>query len=293
LTNSTLSELRHENESNVLTNNLESNENIFEELHKWSIEYKINHNALKSLLTTLKKTDTFKNLPKDPRTFLMTPKITLMRTVIPGLYHHFGILNSLNNVFKNQVSIPLVIKVAINIDGLSLSKSSSSQLYPILATVKNCKELNNIVFPIDIYHGNEKPSCFYNFLEDFVSEAIDLYGKDINVCGKTTRFEIQMLLFDAVAKANVLQIKGHSGYYSCFKCKAESEYLNGKMCFPDVNFTERTDDDFINQTDENHHIDIGQSVLTRIPGLNLVSVVPLDYMHLILFGVMKKLLVGT
>lgn len=80
--------------SNVLVNNLqkssESTENIFQELHKWSIEYKINHNALKNLLTILRKTPTFKTLPKDPRTFLMTPKITLLRTVTPGLYNHFG-----------------------------------------------------------------------------------------------------------------------------------------------------------------------------------------------------------
>lgn len=91
--------------SNDLANNLqknsESTENILQELHKWSIEYKINHNALKSLFTILRKTPTFKTLPKDPRTFLMTPKVTLMRTVTPGLYNHFGILNSLNNIFKN------------------------------------------------------------------------------------------------------------------------------------------------------------------------------------------------
>ncbi|KAL5237318.1 hypothetical protein ACI65C_004728 [Semiaphis heraclei] len=72
--------------ANNLQKNAESTENILQELHKWSIEYKINHNALKSLLTILRKTPTFKTLPKDPRTFLMTPKMTLMRTVTPGLY---------------------------------------------------------------------------------------------------------------------------------------------------------------------------------------------------------------
>lgn len=277
--------------ANNLQKSSESTENIFQELHKWSIEYKINHNALKSLLTILRKTPTFKTLPKDPRTFLMTPKITLLRTVTPGMYNHFGILNSLNNIFKNEISVPSIIKVSINIDGLPLSKSSSSQLYPILGMVKNYKPLDNIVFPIDIFHGNEKPYCFNNFLEDFVTEAIGLYDKDITVCGKKTRFEIQMLLFDAVAKASVLQIKGHSGYSSCSKCTAEGEYLNGRMCFPDTTFIERTDNDFKNQTDESHHV--GQTILTRIPGLNLVSAVPLDYMHLILLGVMKKMLVGT
>lgn len=41
------------------------------------------------------------------------------------------------------------------------------------------------------------------------------------------------------------------------------------MCFLDYNFTERTENDFKNKTDENHHI--GQTILTRIPGLGCIS----------------------
>lgn len=54
--------------------------------------------------------------------------------------------------------------------------------------VKNYKPLNNIVFPIGINHGNEKPYCFNNFLEDFVSETINLSGKDIIVNEKKNTF---------------------------------------------------------------------------------------------------------
>jgi len=42
---------------------------------------------------------------------------------------------------------------------------------------------------------------------------------------------------------------------------------------------------------KNHHI--GETILTQIPGLDLISTVPLDYKHLVLLGVVKKLLVGT
>jgi len=61
---------------------------------------------------------------------------------------------------------------------------------------------------------------------------------------EVTRIEIFMLLFDTVAKASVLQIKGHAGYYSCSKCTAEGEHINGRKCFPETNFTKRTNEDF-------------------------------------------------
>jgi len=61
-----------------------------------------------------------------------------------------------------------------------------------------------------------------------------------------------MLLFDAVAKASILKIKGHSGYSSCTKCTQEGEYFD-HVVFPDIHFTKRTDDDFLNQSDPDHH----------------------------------------
>lgn len=102
-------------------------EDILQELHKWSIEYKINHNALKSFNYS-EKTPALKTLPKDPITFLMTPKITLMRTVTQGCITILVSKIAINNIFKNEFFVPSIIKVSINIDGLHLSKSSNSQL---------------------------------------------------------------------------------------------------------------------------------------------------------------------
>lgn len=39
---------------------------------------------------------------------------------------------------------------------------------------KDFKSINNIVCPIGIYHSNEKPSCYNNFLQDFITEALSL-----------------------------------------------------------------------------------------------------------------------
>lgn len=58
-----------------------------------------------------------------------------------------------------------------------------------------------------------------------------------------------MYLFDAVAKASILYIKGHSGYSSSTKCTQEGKYIKS-VCFPEIDFIKRTDYDFINQIDQ-------------------------------------------
>jgi len=60
------------------------------------------------------------------------------------------------------------IKILVGVDGLPLSKSSSSQFWPILAYVY---PHSNNVFPIGIYHGNSKPNDSNNYLKYFVEEA--------------------------------------------------------------------------------------------------------------------------
>lgn len=50
----------------------------------------------------------------------------------------------------------------------------------------------------------------------------------------------------------------------------------------------RTNKSFVLQSNEEHHL--GMSPLLKITGLGLVSCIPLDYMHLCLLGIMKKII---
>lgn len=60
------------------------------------------------------------------------------------------------------------IELVINIDGLPISKSSGSQLWPILGSVFGFKD----IFIIGIYHGNsKKPESAHLFLERLVVES--------------------------------------------------------------------------------------------------------------------------
>lgn len=262
-------------------------------LRNWALSCKVSHSTLNQLLKILSEIPEGKNLPKDARSFLHTPKQTALKVVAPGHYYHVGIQKSLEQQYKNLQILPnheTGVIIAVNIDGLPLTKSTNSQLYPILSVNKSINSRNNVSV-IGIYHGNEKPSVFNVFLQDFVEEAVNLTNFGIEILGTTYTFKISMLLFDAVAKASILCIKGHSGYSSCTKCTQEGEYLLDRVCFPNLNFNKRTHQDFINKTDEDHHV--GDTILQRIPGINLIEDIPLDYMHLVCLGVVKKLLVGT
>jgi len=63
------------------------------------------------------------------------------------------------------------IEVIVGIDGLPLSKNSSSQFWAILAYIYPD---SNHVFPVGINHGNEKPHDSNDYLEKFIHEAKDL-----------------------------------------------------------------------------------------------------------------------
>ncbi|KAF0752222.1 Uncharacterized protein FWK35_00011549 [Aphis craccivora] len=168
------------------------------------------------------------------------------------------------------------IKLVIGIDGLPISRSSSNQFWPILAYVRS---KFNIVFPVGLYFGTEKPMDSNDFLKDFVNEATHLVSNDVFCC-------------DTPAKAFILKIKGHNGFSSCARCEIEGEYKENRLCFPysDVSNREvkRTHDNYLNRTDTNHYSSVTSiSSVVDISGVNVVF--PLYYMHLVTLGVMKNL----
>ncbi|KAK5644968.1 hypothetical protein RI129_006268 [Pyrocoelia pectoralis] len=253
----------------------------------WSVQHNITQLALTDLLKQLKLH--YPTLPSDARTLLKTPTEIVVRNMEPGHYYHFGLekcLQKLLSIFENHVMLD-TIEVCINIDGLPISKSSSSQLYPILC---NLFENRNVVNIIGLYHGNEKPSSANNFLKEFVDEAAQLTMKGLVYKNKHYNFKIKALICDAPAKSFVKYTKNHNGYFSCQKCCIEGNYMNNRMCFLDIhNLVLRSNDGFKLRTQEDHHV--GTSALESIPNFNMVDDVPLDYMHLICLGVVRKLIV--
>lgn len=156
-------------------------------------------------------------LPLESRNLLRTPRKVNVKDVKPGQYYHFGLKNCIEQlVSQYSVQLSQIVKVNINIDGLPLFKSSSSQVYPILCNLVENYDLVNV---IGIYYGDEKPSDVNEFLTDFVEEAITLTKHGIQINDQIYQFKINSFVCDVPAKAFITFTKGHSGYYSCTKCK--------------------------------------------------------------------------
>lgn len=64
--------------------------------------------------------------------------------------------------------------------------------------------------------------------------------------------------------------------------------LEEKVIFPDVNFTARTDEDFEEQVDPDHHHGISSLLALNV---GLVTTFPLDYMPLVCLERLQKLLI--
>lgn len=256
------------------------------QLGVWAVNEKISHNSLRKLLDLLKFVPSLSTvLPSDPRTLLQTAKRTDIREVFPGEYYHFGLASSIRTVCDRIENLTVDdIAIAVNIDGVPLFKSSSAVLWPILGNIIPYKE----VFMIGVNYGHKKPQDANIYLMDFVVEAIELSINGIMIGGKNYNFSIRFIVCDAPAKSFILGVKNFNGFNSCTKCVTKGKTVKNRRCFPKLNAKRRTDEDFSNYRDQKYHE--RRTCLDSIPGLGLVSNVTLDYMHLILLGVVKKML---
>ncbi|KAB0801046.1 hypothetical protein PPYR_00215 [Photinus pyralis] len=256
-------------------------------LADWGVTYHIEHIALNSLLRLLRQ-HFDNNLPADARTLLKTPRRTDLQEIFPGKFFYFGLDSAVNKILdKYELSDNIdVIKIGVNVDGLPLSKSSGSQLYPIIC---NLWENPSVVEMIGLYHGYEKPSDPNIFMQDFINDAVLFTNNGFMYKNRTIPFRVNAIICDVPAKSFITFTKGHSGYNSCSKCHIEGEYVNNRVCFYNSsNVRSRCDTDFRQKLDEEHHT--GTSILEILPNFDMIRNIPLDYMHLICLGVMRKLL---
>lgn len=255
-------------------------------LRCWAIGHHIAQTAISDLLKIIKSDLKLNSLPTDARTLLKTENMNNKITNLhPGKYYHFGLKSKLllkliqNNFKGNEINI------SINIDGLPLTKSTGSQFWPILIKIDELEKLKS--FPIGVYHGLTKPNNSNNFLFMFVEEIKSLQNEGLYLHDKIIKIKISKIICDAPAKSFVLCIKNFNSYESCSKCYAEGLFQKNRMTFPELNSTLRTNEEFYSQSDKDYHKDI--SILCDLK-LDFIKSVPLDYMHLVLLGLMKRLL---
>ena len=189
----------------------------------------------------------FQNFPTDYRSLLKTPRSYVFRDVKPGQYFHFSLTTSLKNVIVNH-SIGQRIELLINVDGLPISKSSGSQLWPILGLISGYHNINSFV--IGVYHGYAKPDCPN---DNFVSEMEQLEIKGIE--HNDLKYIVSILGFccDAPARSFISKTKTHTGYFCCSKCEIEGDW-EGRLVLLDINVKLRSDESFRRRFQSEHHV---------------------------------------
>jgi hypothetical protein len=139
-----------------------------EELKCWAINHNITGLAINDLLKTLGKYNSMNFLPKDHRSLLSTRYIFMKRPVGEGFYSHIGLDSSISKqISEGYITLPTTesktsLDLSLSSDGLPISRSSSSQFWPIQG---NCKQSKFGFFVIGIFHGSTKPSSVEEFLD--------------------------------------------------------------------------------------------------------------------------------
>lgn len=134
----------------------------------------------------------------------------------------------------------LNINLLVNVDGLPVAKSSTSQLWPILVACKILKR--NFIFPVALFFGPHKLEKL-DFFNLFVAE-INYLSTEFLFNGFKILVNLENMICDAPARSFVTFTKGHRGYFECPKYITEDNYLNGQMCFSEINATLRNDESF-------------------------------------------------
>jgi len=106
-----------------------------EKLILWTDKHKVEQKSLTALLNIL-RSEGHDNLSQDGRTLMNTPRSTILYKRSGGYYYHYGLQNGIIDNFKqlNTLIKSNVVYINVNID-LPITKSSKSQLWPILAQI--------------------------------------------------------------------------------------------------------------------------------------------------------------
>ncbi|XP_078490295.1 uncharacterized protein LOC144746841 [Ciona intestinalis] len=203
-------------------------------------------------------------------------------------YYYFGIgvqlVEILTNLIFQKDHCPSVIELSFNVDGLPLFKSSKKCFWPVLCTIKNID--NSYVFPVALSYGLSKPVNL-DFLSETVNELKVLLQDGLIVQQKVVQVALHSIVCDAPARAMVKCIKLYSGYYGCDKCSQSGMWI-GRIVYPQItDFTPRTNQTFREHKNKEHHH--STSPFCDLP-IDMIQKFPIDYMHQVCLGVMKKLL---
>ena len=257
------------------------------DLIDWVNLYQIKHNAVDSLQKILKDSG-HDQLPGSARSVIKTARYVPITEKSGMEYIYFPVKEELMRQFLRYPTMMkesvTTLEISLNIEGLPLFKSSNKTLWPVLCGIMNVQPV--AIFPVALTYGRSKPTDLL-FLQDTVDELNYLLGHGLNVDGKVIPVTLRCIVCDAPARALVKGTKLYSGYFGCDKCAQKGEWI-GRIVYPETkNFDLRTAKSFRCKSNTEHHRT--DSPFSDLP-MDMIGQFPIDYMHQLCLGVMRKLL---
>ncbi|XP_051168504.1 uncharacterized protein LOC127286193 [Leptopilina boulardi] len=252
-------------EESVRSNILQVRE--IEELRCWAVDGNINLEQVDKLLQILRR----RVLPDLPKFFFFFSIIKgLVRCIDPKTY-------------------PLeVIEIIVNADGIPLTKSGVKEMRSLAAKVHFDPDVYS-AFRVAIFYGNGKAESVDGFLNNFIDELKFLQENGIQIANRLFKVRLKCFVCDSPARAFSKCTVGHNARNACERCTVTGKKVNFTTVYSSINSQERTDMSFRTMRQRDHHH--GPSPLFHVePRLNLVFCFVLDFMHLCLLGVMKRLI---
>jgi hypothetical protein len=232
------------------------------------------------------------DIPLAPATLLRIPKQDMkLRTVSPGDYLHLGIEKTLTVANYPFLDNCEQIELDVCIDGVPLVKSSRLCMWPILGAFVDRRDVNP--FLIGVYVGRGSPKSITDFFQDYVQEMKKLDGLLSISEKKSIPFSVRAYCCDAPARSFLASVRYHTGFHGCTKCCQIGKKIDRTTVFSKTVVGCRTDQSYTNRSDPQFHSELylnQKNPLEEI-GTHMITQVPIEPMHLLDLGVMKKLLV--
>lgn len=174
-------------------------------LASWTLASKVNHEQLNGLLH-LWNNSGLPKLPSDARTILQTPR----KANVELNYYYFGLKKSIEIILKSIDSdLPSSVSLILFFDGLPLSKSTQSEVWPLMYAIKEISDLQPQV--VGYYYSRSKPSStdenFLKFCNKFVDEFNLLLANGIIISNKQIAINLKFILADTPGRS---LMKGNS-----------------------------------------------------------------------------------
>jgi hypothetical protein len=273
--------------------NINQRPTFSQKLREIAIRGTLSTEIMHSMLNALREEGI--EVPVCRRTLLHTPRLKIETfPVDPGEYFHFGfevMLQKCNYSFLENIE-EIVLDIAT--DGIAFYQSSLTNLWPILAAFSGRNYRFIQPFIIGAWYGRHAPKLGHEFLRKATDEISLLTRTGVLVTRKQIRkpFRIRNITCDTLGRALVSGTIGHTSVFSCHYCDFSHIKLDYYNYFPPYKGVARTNESFSNRMYLRHHLPFYKDHITAFEecGTDMIKQFPLDVMHLIDLGVMKKLL---